>query len=148
MVPIGTTNLFIGSTGIINPIESAGESSVRLSPTRDFDAPGQLYTTTLTIPGDIPADDNTALLDDADSVAAGSVAGSIMPASIANSIVPLSNPGDFEDGSILHLFDSNSETESSARNATPPLSWPVMIDQQPPLVDPVLHTDPDDRKQR
>jgi hypothetical protein len=65
MVLIDTINLFIGITGAVDSIESAGDSAVRPSPSRQFDALGQIYTTTLPIMGDILNNVDAALLDDA-----------------------------------------------------------------------------------
>jgi hypothetical protein len=91
VVPIGMINLFVGFTGATDPIESARDSTVRLSPPRNFVTAGQIYTTTLSVSGDYCTEDDAALLDDAYSIAAASVAGSITPASVAYSIVSVSN---------------------------------------------------------
>jgi hypothetical protein len=58
------------------------------------------------------AEGESALEDDADSAAAASIAGSIVAASLKDSVTPVSHPSDFEDNSILPLFDSDSETDS------------------------------------
>jgi hypothetical protein len=60
------------------------------------------------------AEDESALEDDADSVAVASFAGSIIAALVADSIALVSYPGDYEDISILPLFDNDSEPHSVA----------------------------------
>jgi hypothetical protein len=128
MVPIDTINLFVDFTTVINLFESTRELAIRPSPPCDFGASGQIYTATLPVSKDALDDDDVALLDSADSVAVGLVAESITPASIADSIFPVSNPGDFEDGSILpSLTPIRRRSPSSARNATPTSSWWAMF---------------------
>jgi hypothetical protein len=75
-------------------------------------APSQLLTTTLPLSGEAYVKDDSALEDDADSAATESAAGSIVAASVADSITPVSNPVDYEDSSILPLFNSDSEPDS------------------------------------
>jgi hypothetical protein len=50
--------------------------------------------------------------DDADSAAAASVVGSIVAASLGDSITLVSHPSNFEDNTILPLFNSDSESDS------------------------------------
>jgi hypothetical protein len=59
-----------------------------------------------------------------------------MPASIADSIVLASNLGDFEDGSILPLFNYDSETESVDCPQRHAAILMAVNDQQPPPPDP------------
>jgi hypothetical protein len=106
MVPVGTINLFVGLAGVSDPAE------VRPGQLHDPYAPGQLLTATLPLSGEAYIEEESALEDDADSAAAASVTGSIIAASVADSITPVSNPGDFEDSSILPLFDCDSEPDS------------------------------------
>ena len=106
MVPVGTINLFVGLAGVSDPTEA------RPGQLRDPYAPGQLLTATHPLSGEVYTEGESALEDDADSAAATSAAGSIVAASLGDSITLVSNPSDFEDNSILPLFDSDSESDS------------------------------------
>ncbi|KAK1614839.1 hypothetical protein QYE76_020356 [Lolium multiflorum] len=106
MVPVGTINLFVGLAGVSNPTE------VRPGQLQDPYAPGQLLTATIPLFDEVQVEDESALEDDADSEAAVSVAGSIVAASLGDSITLVSYPSDYEDNSILPLFDTDSETDS------------------------------------
>jgi hypothetical protein len=131
MVPVGTINLFVGLASVSDPTEA------HLGQQRDPYAPGELLTATLLLSGEAHTEGESALEDDADSVAATSVAGSIIAALLVDSITLVSNPGDYED-SILPLFESDSESDSIdiSQYQYPMAILTVTGDEAPPPPDP------------
>jgi len=117
MVPICSINLFVGFTDATDPPESAELDITNGSPPRDLLSEVQIRSITLLASESDPvgsgSDGSDAILrDDADSMTPASVVGSITAVSHADSITRVSNVGDFEDSSILPLFDSVSISES------------------------------------
>ena len=121
ILPVGTISLFVGLTDVIVSEDSArireslphyrlSENQVRtihrLASEYDLAHSNVAKTTT--------AADDVALNDDADSAIPVSATGSIVAASPAGSITQVSNVGDFEDPSILGIFNFDSGCENSA----------------------------------
>ncbi|KAK1633025.1 hypothetical protein QYE76_007340 [Lolium multiflorum] len=80
MVPIGSINLFVGLAGVSDPAEP------RPGRSHDPFAPGQLLTATRPVTGEVYAEAETALEDDADSAVVAPTANSIVASSAADSV--------------------------------------------------------------
>ncbi|KAK1649430.1 hypothetical protein QYE76_067235 [Lolium multiflorum] len=89
MVPIGSINLFVGLAGVSDPTEP------RPGRSHDPFEPGQLLTATRPVTGEVYAEAESALEDDADSAAVAPTANPIVTASAADSIdtVPAADSG-------------------------------------------------------
>ncbi|KAK1602291.1 hypothetical protein QYE76_008140 [Lolium multiflorum] len=123
MVPIGSINLFVGLAGVSDPSEP------RPGRSHDPFAPGQLLTATRPVTGEVYAEAESALEDDAESAVVAPTANPIVTVA-ADSIdtIPTADsvsrrstptpspwhrlPGGFEDDSILSLFGSDSDSDS------------------------------------
>src|SRR4051812_34815918 len=120
ILPVGTISLFVGLTDVIISEDSA---RIRESPPRDRLSESQVrmicrlaseYDSAHSdVAETTAAAEDAALDDDADSVTPASLAGSIIVASPAGSITQVSNVGDFEDPSILRIFDFDSGSENA-----------------------------------
>ncbi|KAK1697063.1 hypothetical protein QYE76_013760 [Lolium multiflorum] len=84
MVPIGSINLFVGLAGVSDPAEP------RPGRSHDPFAPGQLLTATRPVTGEVYAEAETALEDDAESAVVAPAANSTVASTVADSadIVP------------------------------------------------------------
>ncbi|KAK1699137.1 hypothetical protein QYE76_015834 [Lolium multiflorum] len=84
MVPIGSINLFVGLAGVSDPAEP------RPGQSHDPFAPGQLLTATRPVTGEVYAEAETALEDDAESAVVAPAANSTVASTVADSadIVP------------------------------------------------------------
>ncbi|KAK1668472.1 hypothetical protein QYE76_056631 [Lolium multiflorum] len=80
MVPIGSINLFVGLAGVSDPAEP------RPGRSHDPFAPGQLLTATRPVTGEVYAEAETALEDDADSAVVAPTANSIVASTAADSV--------------------------------------------------------------
>ncbi|KAK1618264.1 hypothetical protein QYE76_023781 [Lolium multiflorum] len=79
MVPIGSINLFVGLAGVSDPSEP------RPSRSHDPFAPGQLLTATRPVTGEVYAEAETALEDDAESAIVAPTANSTVASAAADS---------------------------------------------------------------
>src|SRR3954462_4980567 len=121
ILPVGTISLFVGLTDIIISEDSA---RIHESPPRDRLSESQVrmihrlaseYDSAHSdVAETTAAAKDAALNDDANSATPASLAESIVAASPAGSITQVSNVGDFEDPSILGIFDFDSGSENSA----------------------------------
>ncbi|KAK1698321.1 hypothetical protein QYE76_015018 [Lolium multiflorum] len=84
MVPIGSINLFVGLAGVSDPAEP------RPGQSHDPFAPGQLLTATRPVTGEVYAETETALEDDAESAVVAPAANSTVASTVVDSadIVP------------------------------------------------------------
>ena len=107
MVPIGSINLFVGLAGVSDPTEP------RPGRSHDPFAPGQLLTATRPVTGEVYAEAESALEDDANSAAVAPIANPIITASAADSVAatPAADSG-------LAAFDADSIATASVAGST------------------------------